>query len=109
MRMASDSRLDGVFAALAHPARRRILARLARGPASVGQLARPFDMSLPAISRHLRVLEDARLVKRRRHWREYEMRLDPRPLARASKHLERYRPFWEDTLDALAAYVERGS
>jgi DNA-binding transcriptional ArsR family regulator len=107
--MATDSRLDAIFSALAHPARRRMLARLARGSASVGQLARPFDMSLPAVSKHLRVLEDAGLVRRRRNWREYEMSLDPRPLARASKHLERYRRFWEATLDELAAYVERAS
>jgi len=106
MRMATDSRLDAVFAALAHPARRRILSRLARGPASVGELAKPFDMSLPAVSRHLRVLQDAGLLKRRRDWRVHKMSLDPRPLAKATKHLERYRPFWEDTLDALAEYLE---
>ncbi len=102
----ADERLDAVFAALAHPARRRILARLARGPASVGQLAKPFAMSLPAVSKHVRVLEDAGLLHRRRDWRVQRISLDPRPLARAIRHLERYRPFWEETLDALARYLE---
>jgi DNA-binding transcriptional ArsR family regulator len=105
-RRSRDAHLDAVFSALAHPARRRILARLARGPATVGQLAKPFAMSLPAVSRHLRVLEDAGLLSRRRDWRNFVIALEPGPLAAANRHLERYRPFWDDTLDALAAYLE---
>jgi len=99
--------LSTTFAALADPTRRAILARLALGEASVGELAEPFDISLPAISRHLRVLEDAQLVARRidAQWRL--CRLQPEPLKAAVDWIEHYRKFWEASLDSLAEYLER--
>src|SRR5438034_11243436 len=90
--------LDVVFAALADPTRRAILARLARGEASVGDLARPFDISLPAISRHLRVLERARLIERRVDARRRVCSLRPQPLHAAADWIERYRDFWQERL-----------
>ena len=100
------SDLDDTFAALADPTRRAILARLARGEAAVGELARPFAISLPAISRHLRVLERARLIERRvdAQWRM--CRLRPGPLRAASHWIDHYRRFWEQSLDDLAALLE---
>jgi DNA-binding transcriptional ArsR family regulator len=103
---ARESKLDAVFSALADPTRRRILARLARGPASVTELAEPFDMTLPAVSKHLRVLERAGLMLRERDGWYHRCRLDARPLEGAVSFLARYRPFWEGTLDSLAEYVE---
>jgi DNA-binding transcriptional ArsR family regulator len=100
------STLDSVFSALADPTRRRILRRLARGPASVGQLARPFRISLPAVSRHLAVLERAGLLRRERDGKGRRCTLRPRPLRAASDELQRYRAFWEGTLDSLAQYLE---
>jgi DNA-binding transcriptional ArsR family regulator len=100
----SSSQLDATFTALADPTRRAILARLASGEASVNELAAPFDMSQPAISKHLRVLERAGLVSRGRDAQRRPRRLEPRPLAEASKWLEGYRQFWESQflrLDAL--------
>src|SRR5215831_18543860 len=98
--------LDATFAALADPTRRAILARLARGDAVVGDLARPFEISLPAISRHLRVLERARLIERRvdAQWRV--CRLRPQPLRVAADWLNDYRRFWEESLDRLAQVLE---
>jgi len=104
----ADERLDRVFAALADPTRRRLLARLARGPSSVGELAAPFPMSLPAVSKHLRVLEHAGLLRRERDGRVHRCRIDARPLARASAFVEGYREMWEGALDRLAAYLEGG-
>lgn len=97
--------LDATFAALADPTRRAILARLARGEAAVGELARPFDMSLPAISKHLKVLERARLIRRThdRQWRR--CRLDGPGLRDATLWIERYRRFWDDSLNRLADYL----
>lgn len=98
------ARLDATFAALAHPARRAILARLAAGEASVAELAEPFAMSQPAISKHLKVLERAGLVSRGRDAQRRPRRLEPRPLAEATRWLEDYRQFWEGrfhNLDAL--------
>jgi len=98
--------LDETFAALADPTRRAILARLARGEAAVGDLAAPFKISLPAVSRHLRVLERARLIERRvdAQWRV--CRLRPAPLRAAANWIDRYRCFWEQRLDDLAALLE---
>ena len=98
--------LDQTFAALADPTRRAILARLARGEAAVGALAEPFNISLPAVSRHLRVLERARLIERRvdAQWRV--CRLRPAPLREAAHWIDRYRRFWEQRLDDLAALLE---
>jgi len=93
--MKTTARLDAIFAALADPTRRAILARLARSEASVMDLARPFDMSQPAISKHLKVLERAGLVSRGRDRQRRPRRLEPRALGEATAWLERYRRFWE--------------
>lgn len=99
--------LDNVFSALADPTRRAILARLAEGETSVGALAEPFDISLPAISRHLRVLRNAGLVSRHKDGRVRRCTLAAAPLQAASDWIERYRQFWEDQFDSLAEYLER--
>ncbi len=105
--MVTNSRqLDLTFGALADPTRRAILARLARGEATVGELARPFDMSRPAISKHLRVLERAGLVRRARDGRLSRCELDAEPIRDAAEWVERYRTFWESQLDALSRYLE---
>ena len=103
---SASSDLDRTFAALADPTRRAILARLARGEAAVGDLAEPFNISLPAVSRHLRVLERAHLIERRvdAQWRV--CRLRPGPLRTAAHWIDRYRRFWEQRLDDLAAFLE---
>ena len=99
----SPDRLNSTFAALADPTRRAILARLASGNASVTKLARPFDMSLPAISKHLKVLERAGLITRGREAQWRPCRLQTRPLKEAVDWLERYRRFWDQTFDRLDA------
>jgi len=99
--------LDRTFAALADPTRRRILAHLARGDKCVTHLARPHDMSLPAVSKHLRVLESAGLLRRRRYGRVHEMQLDAKPLKQAAEWVEAYRRFWEKSLDRLADFLEK--
>ena len=101
------SSLDRTFAALADPTRRRILAHLARGSKRVTHLARPHAMSLPAVSKHLRVLEKAGLLRRRRYGRVHEMELDAEPLKKAAQWVEEYRKFWEGSLDRLADYLEK--
>ena len=103
----SSRTLDRTFAALADPTRRRILAHLTHGDRRVTDLARPHDMSLPAVSKHLRVLEKAGLLRRRRHGRVHEMQLDAKPLKKAAQWVEEYRRFWEGSLDRLAAYLEK--
>jgi DNA-binding transcriptional ArsR family regulator len=100
--------LSDTFAALADPTRRAILARLARGETSVGELAEPFDISAPAISRHLRVLESAGLIERRAEAQWRMCRLRGAPLREAAAWLERYSAFWEQSLDRLTQYLERG-
>jgi DNA-binding transcriptional ArsR family regulator len=102
-----EERLDNVFSALSDPTRRKLLVRLARGEASITELAAPFEMTLPAVSKHLRVLERAGLVKRERDGAYHRCHLEARPLREASTFLERWRPFWEGTLDQLARHVER--
>jgi DNA-binding transcriptional ArsR family regulator len=97
--------LDATFSALADPIRRAIVARLSRGECSVTNLAQPFDVSLPAISKHLRVLEKAGLLARRREGRVHRCRLVTRPLKDAEEWIARYRQFWEQRLDALAEYL----
>jgi len=99
--------LDRTFAALADPTRRRILAHLARGDQRVTHLARPHAMSLPAVSKHLRVLEKAGLLRRRCYGRVHEMQLDAKPLEKAAQWVQEYRKFWEGSLDRLAAYLEK--
>ena len=103
---AEKHSLDLLFSALSDPIRRAILARLAEGEATVGDLARPFSVSLPAISKHLRVLERAGLLERRIEGRVHRCRLQPRPLKDAVDWLAEYRQFWERQLDALEAYLE---
>jgi len=99
--------LSRTFAALADPTRRRILAHLSRGDRCVTDLARPHAMSLPAISKHLRVLEKAGLLRRRRYGRVHEIQLQAKPLKQAAQWVEEYRKFWEGSLDRLAEYLER--
>ncbi len=97
--------LSATFAALADPTRRAILARLARGEANVMELAEPFHISQPAISRHLRVLEDAGLIVRRRQAQARPCSLAAAPLKEIVEWVERYRPFWEQSFDRLGEYV----
>jgi len=104
--LAAPAHLDATFAALADPTRRAILARLASGEASVGELAAPFAMSQPAISKHLKVLERAGLVTRGRDAQRRPRRLEARPLAEASAWLETYRRYWEGSFRALDAVLE---
>lgn len=98
--------LDATFAALADPTRRALLARLADGEVSVTDLAAPFDMSLPAISKHLKVLERAGLIIRGRDAQWRPCRLDARPLQEVAAYVEKYRRFWEDSFDRLDDYLE---
>ena len=102
----APDRLDATFAALADPTRRAILARLATGAASVSELAEPFALSQPAISKHLKVLERAGLVSRSRDAQRRPRRLEAKPLAEASQWLERYREFWEGTFQRLDALLD---
>jgi DNA-binding transcriptional ArsR family regulator len=102
-------KLDQTFSALSDPTRRAILARLARGDASVGELAEPFDISLPAISRHLRVLEEASLIERERDGKHRRCRLNPEGLAAAMDWLDFYRRFWSTSLERLDAHLRRSS
>ena len=102
--MSSD-RLSTTFSALADPTRRAILARLIAGEASVTELAEPFAMSLPAVSKHLKVLERAGLIKRSREAQWRPCRLEAGPLKDAADWLEHYRHFWEESLDRLDDYL----
>jgi len=99
--------LSNTFAALADPTRRAILARLTSGAASVGELAEPFAISLPAVSRHLKVLERAKLITREREAQWRRCRLAPQPLKAAADWVERYRIFWEARFDALDDLLAR--
>jgi DNA-binding transcriptional ArsR family regulator len=97
--------LDRTFGALADPTRRAMIQRLARGECSVTGLAQPFDMSLPAISKHVRILEHAGILVRRKTGRTVRCRLQPRPLEEATRWVEQHRMFWEKQLDSLAAFL----
>lgn len=97
--------LDATFGALADPTRRAILARLARGEAMVTELAEPFAVSLPAISKHLRVLESAGLLERKIDGRVHRCRLAAEPMRNAAAWIEKYRTFWETQFDALEKYL----
>jgi len=101
----NTDRLSTTFAALADPTRRAILARLASGEASVSELAAPFEMSLPAVSKHLKVLERAGLITRGRAAQWRPCRLEAAPLKDASDWLEEYRGFWEESFDRLEDYL----
>src|SRR3954452_8604483 len=102
-----DERLDETFAALANPTRRAILARLADGTATVNELAEPFEMTLPAISKHIKVLERAGLVVRGQRAQYRPCALDAEPLAAISTWAEQYRPVWEARLDRMDGYLMR--
>src|SRR6186997_199458 len=104
MKPDASNRLDATFLALADPTRRAILARLASGEASVTELAEPFDMSLPAVSKHLKVLERVGLIARNREAQWRRCRLDAAPLRDVSQWIDQYREFWEERLDRLEAY-----
>lgn len=98
-------RLSATFAALSDPTRRAILARLALGEASVNELAKPFDMSLPAVSKHLKVLEHAGLITRSREAQSRPCKIAPEAMKDAAAWLEHYRRFWEGSLDRLDVYL----
>ena len=103
--MSPSARLDATFAALADPTRRAILARLARGETSVTELAAPFDMSLPAISKHLKVLERAGLITRGREAQWRPCRIELGPIKGIADWIERYRKLWDDSFDRLDGYL----
>src|SRR5829696_9888680 len=104
--MTDQNDLSAIFAALADPTRRAIIARLPEGEATVNELAAPFDMSLPAISKHLKVLERAGLIVRGRDAQWRPCRLDARPLQEAASYIDRYRKNWEETFDRLDDYLQ---
>lgn len=99
--------LSTTFAALADPTRRAILARLALGGCSVSELAEPFEMSMPAVSKHLRVLERAGLIVRGREAQWRPCRIQPRPLKEVAEWTERYRDLWEQRFDRLDTYLQQ--
>lgn len=101
-----QSQLDLVFSALADPTRRGMLEQLAGGETNVGTLAEPHDMSQPAVSKHLRVLERAGLIRRTRRGREHRIRVDPRPIEEASTWIGHYARFWKKQFDAVDAYLK---
>ena len=102
-----EQRLTETFAALASPTRRAILARLAAGEATVNELAEPFEMKLPAISKHLKVLERAGLITRSHRAQYRPCALDPRPLAEVSTWAEQYRSIWESRFDQMSDYLSK--
>jgi DNA-binding transcriptional ArsR family regulator len=99
--------LNRTFAALADPTRRRILEHLAHGDRCVTDLAKPHSMSLPAVSKHLRVLENAGLIRRRRSGRVHSLKLEAAPMRQAQAWIEEYRKFWEGSLDRLDEYLKK--
>jgi len=99
--------LDRTFGALADPTRRRILEHLAGGDRCVTDLARPYRMSLPAVSKHLRVLENAGLVRRQRDGRVHRLKLEAKPMQQALAWIEEYRKFWEESFDRLDEYLKQ--
>ncbi|MGO8698084.1 MAG: ArsR/SmtB family transcription factor [Limisphaerales bacterium] len=103
----SSRLLSRTFAALSDPTRRRILEHLAGGDRSVTDLAKPYSMSLPAVSKHLRVLESAGLVRRRRDGRVHRLRLEAKPMQQAQAWIEEYRKFWEASFDRLDEYLKQ--
>ena len=107
MTMATDERLDATFAALANATRRAMLVRLAEGEATVNELAEPFELSLPAISKHLKVLEKAGLIVRGQKAQYRPRTLDPGPLEEVSTWAEQYRPVWEARFDRMDNYLRR--
>ena len=102
-----SAELDRVFSALADPTRRAILRRLSRRPATINEIAKPFGVSLNAISKHVMTLERAGMLRREIKGRSHYCWIEPRPLCEANEWLEHYRQFWEQRLEALEAYVAR--
>ena len=104
--MTHSEKLDAVFAALANPTRRAILAHLAEGEASVNELAEPFEMSLPAISKHIRVLENAELITRGKNAQFRPCRLNPESLESIANWTDQYRPIWEARFAAMESVIQ---
>lgn len=102
----SQHQLDLAFGALAHPIRRGILARLATGEATIAELAKPFRVSAPAITKHMRILEDAGLLSRRKQGREHHCRLETKRMQEVERWIEHHRTLWNDRLDALELYIK---
>lgn len=100
------SQLDEIFSALADPTRRGMLEQLSKGESNVSTLAEPYDVSQPAISKHLRVLERAGLIQRTRRGREHHIRVDPRPIEEAQGWMAAYAKFWQLQFDAVDAYLK---
>ncbi len=100
-----ESQLDAIFMALAHPARRGMLARLGKGEATVGELAKPLDMSLPAVTKHLKMLERAKLISRSKSAQWRPCQLEEAPLKTASRWIEQQRKVWESRLDRLEKHL----
>jgi len=98
--------LSSTFSALADPTRRAILARLTTGECTVNELAEPFNVTLPAITKHLKVLENAGLIERSRQAQYRPCKLNPEPLKAANSYIETYRQFWEESFDRLDAYLK---
>jgi DNA-binding transcriptional ArsR family regulator len=105
--MVKSQTLDRTFSALSDPRRRDILDRLSRGPASISELAHPFDISLPGVMKHVRVLEEAKLVTTEKRGRTRECRLGPEQMDDAARWIERHRDQWERRLDRLEAIIEK--
>ncbi len=102
----NQRQLDLAFGALAHPIRRGILARLSTGEASIGELAEPFKVSAPAITRHMKILEEAGLLSRKKLGREHRCRLEQKRMKQAQQWIASHRKFWNDKLDALELYLK---
>lgn len=105
----NDIELDNLFHALSDPTRRKILERLVLRPLSVSEVKVPYKMSLVAVSKHLKVLERAKLIRRQRMGREHIIKLHPQPLRDAYKYIEHFGPSWKRQLDALEKFLERNS
>ena len=102
----NSSELSQTFSALSDPTRRAILVQLSKGEAQVTELAEPFGMSLPAVSKHLKVLEKANLIQRKKEGRIHRFIVNPKPIHSAKSWIEHYQQFWEQQLDSLAHYLE---
>ena len=104
-----DKKLNATFGALSDPTRRAILARLSNGEAQMTELAEPFGISLPAVSKHLKVLEKAQLITRKKEGRIHRFRVNPDPILLAKSWIEKYQQFWNQQLDALGDYLEKSA
>jgi DNA-binding transcriptional ArsR family regulator len=105
--MVNNVQMDAVFIALADTTRRGMIARLSTGPATIGELGRPYSISKPAVTKHVKILERAGLIRRKKDGRIHRCTLEPKPMKQAEDWIERYRKFWEGTLDSLARFVEQ--